>query len=149
MATKVLFLPLLDDIDVDTTLEYIHRILIEIFDMSSDNVVVELETLQGTDEMAVSVIFDETWRCQIYVNDNVQQVQLESANWINLYGANLSHDARQDILACQRRFDLYPDPDEEHIYDIKFDVLTDYLQRNYSSRYSFNLTQHVFVENQI
>jgi hypothetical protein len=146
---QIIFLPSSADVDVETTLTYICTILREIFGMTRDNVVIALEPLHRDRRMAVSVIYDETWRCQIYVNDDKEQVLSDSRNWCNLYGADLSNEDIKEIVKCHRTLDLYCDPDREHIYDQEFEELTKFLQLNFKSRYSFDPSQHSFVISEI
>ena len=147
MATRIIFLPSSDDgIDVDAKVDYIFNILREVFSMAPrDNVVIAVETFLRGPERAVSLIYNEEWRCQIYVNHDKEKVRLDSKNWCNLYGAHLSNESKQEIITCSQRLDLYADPDREHLYDGEFAALTDFLQLNFKSRYSFDPSQHSFV----
>ena len=141
------FLP--SSVDVETQLTYIRKILREIYSVSRDRVVIALEPLPRDAGMAVSVIYDEIWRCQIYVNDDNEQVLLESKNWCSLYGTDLSYEQKQEIVTCNRRLDLYCGPDEEHTYDHDFEMLTQFLQLNFKSRFAFDPSQHRFVVSEI
>lgn len=148
---QILFLPLLDDVDVETTLTYICSLLRETFSTTrdNDNVVIALEPLHRDLRMAVSVIYDETWRCQIHVNDDTEQELFESRNWCKSHGTDLSNEDKQEIVKCTRRLDLYCDPDREHIYDNEFDMLIQFLQLTFKSRYAFDPILNRFAVTEI
>ena len=141
---KSIFLPPLDHAvaDVETILNHIFSMLRDIFSVTRDNVVIVLEESQRV----VSVKYDTAGTCQIYVNDDREQVLLESRNWVHLYGdgTKLSNEQIQEIVMCHCRLDLYGDPDMEHIHDDEFDALTEFVQRNFNSRYTFDQTQRRF-----
>lgn len=145
---QLIFLPSLDDVvvDVETTLNYVCSIIRE---GVRDDAVIAVETQRRDNRMSVSVTYDETYRCHIYVTDDREQLVFEATNWCNLYGAGLSNEAKQEIIACPRRLDLYCDPDREHIYDHEFDALTQFLQLSFKSRYALDPSQSIFLVSEI
>ena len=145
----LLLLPVSDKLESEAIVKYIRTLLLEMFSLTDDSVVIELELSPIHQPMAVSVTYDDTWRCTIYLNDDGSHVVRESENWYNLYGADLLHDERHEILKCGRRLDIFCDPDAECLYDRELEALTEFLRLNFPSHHSFDPIQNIFLRESV
>ena len=138
---KHLFIPAVNNVDVEVVLKHIHRILVEVFDSTLDNVVVVLDQTH----QSVSVIFDNTWTCRIYLNDNLSHLLLDQENWVRANGAVLTDEDCKKIAAAFPRLDIFCDPDENHDFDEEFVAMCLYLQLNLMVQYSYDPIQGIFT----
>ena len=66
----------------ETTLEFVHSVVIDLFSHVDDQVHIEFDSSpkSQTQSGCVSVIFENNWGCQIFVNDDKAKVVKDSKN---------------------------------------------------------------------
>lgn len=133
-------LPAEEIMDVEAKLIYIYNVLVELVDLhesSFSRVAIEYDR--------VSVICDETWKCQIYLNDDREKLLLEHMNWIKMYGGHLKKEDQQNMLSSFPRLDLICDPDEEGDFEGDYQAITEYLRLVLRIQYSFDPIKRRFI----
>jgi hypothetical protein len=143
ICRKHLFVPTTvagGDVDVDAMLQHIHRILVEGFDRTADNVVVMIDQANRS----VSVRIKDTWTCRIDLMGNVAQLLLDLENWRQGDGMVLDDNDHNAIAAAFPRLDIVCDLDGENDFNNEFSAICLYLQLNFMVRYSYDPTQRTF-----
>lgn len=135
------------DVDGETIVEFIHDILIDGFHLLDDKVLVEFDSSPNwqPQKKSVSVIYDNTWRCQIYVNDDQAQVAKDSQHWSRTFGTDLQLATQKNIVRCCRRLDISCDPDPNNDYLNDFDALLLYLRNTFGPCYTFDSISNKFL----
>jgi hypothetical protein len=141
ICRKHLFISATDNVDLDAMLHHVHRILIEGFHNTTDNVVV----VPDQQHQSVSVTFKDGWMCRIDLNDNIAQLLLDQENWVQANGSALVEEDRNIIATAFPRLDIFCDPDEEQGFDDEFDAICLYLQLNFAVQYSYDPIQSTFT----
>ena len=135
------------ELDGQTIIELIYNACIEGFDLTDDIVLVEFEHAMNNprNQHCVSITYDNEWRCQIYFNDNVWQVQREAQLWSQRYASELPLIERNRIATCTRRLDILTDPDPQRDYFDDFIALIDHLRLTLAPCYIFDRRQNEFL----
>ena len=97
------------------------------------------------ESIEIELTCDETWKYQVYLNDDKEQLLMDHMNWTNMHGRHLLKEDRQNILSSFPRLDIICDTDDEDDYDIQFEVITEHLQLNLAVPYSFDPIQSRFM----
>ena len=136
-----------EDVDGPTTVKFIYDILVEGFHSLDDQVLIEFDNSPTgrTINKCVSVIYEQTWRCQIHYNDDPEQVLQDSQLWSRIYGIHLPMATRKSIAGCYRRLDITGDPDIDSDYSRDFDGLLVYLRHNFGQCYTFDSMNNKFI----
>ena len=138
-----------EDVDGPTTVEFIYDVLNEGFHMLDDKVQIEYDHSPNyrTQNKCVSVVYENTWRCQIHFNDDKEQVLQDSQLWSRIYGIRLPLASRKNIAGCYRRLDISCDPDVKGDYSCDFDALLLYLRHTFGQCYTFDSLNNKFIHN--
>jgi hypothetical protein len=136
------------ELDGLTTMELIYNAFIEGFDLTDDIVAVEFEHASNNPQSqhCVSVTYDNEWRCQIMLNDNIWQVQREAQQWSQQYATELPMGERLRIGTCTRRLDIMTDPDPHRDYFDDFIALIDHLRLTLAPCYIFDKRHNEFLQ---
>jgi hypothetical protein len=138
-----ILLPTDDDIDGETIMEYIHDILVEGFDKTSDKVQVERDLTTNSylrnkeQQLTISLLYEGIWRCRIHYND-VPMVLHDTQQGSELYESGHLIEDRNKVAQCYRRLDIVSDPDPHHDYYEEFYAISDYLQNILGRCYTFD-----------
>ena len=141
ICRRHLLIPAGEVLDVEALLPRIHQILVEGYEYTTDHVAIELELKP----QSVLVICSGTWKYQIYLTVDKNQLLIDSWNWIRVSGRNLTRVDRQNFLSSFPRLDIYCGVDEDHNFDNAFNALTLHLQMNLNVCYSFDPMQSTFI----
>lgn len=139
--------PSTDDVDGETTLAYIHEVVVEGFQFLDDKVIVEIDNSPRWQLQSgcVSVIYENTWRCEICLNDQRDQVLSDSQLWSRIYGTGLPKSTQTEIAMCYRRLDITCDPDPHNDYFPDFEALLLYIRHTFGNCFIFNSTHNEFT----
>ena len=143
----LLLSPSSEDVDGQTTLEFIYDVLVDGFHSMDDKVLIEFDSAPSRQAMnkCVSVTYEHTWRCQICFNDDKERVLQDSQLWSRIYGISLPISTRKNIAGCYRRLDITCDPDPSGDYSRDFDALLLYLRHTFGQCYTFDSMNNTFT----
>ena len=151
-----ILIPHRDGVNRETTLEFVHSVVIDLFSHVDDHVHIEFDSSpkSQTQSGCVSVIFENNWGCQIFVNDDKAKVVKDSNHWLLTYGTtNVPEATQQNIARYSRRLDINCDPAPENDYSWDFENLLLHLENSLATGeetcHTFDSVSNRFIQHDL